>query len=272
MNDLIADELEIVGFNGAPSVECGRALPVARRKSDGMHCVLKSAEGGAALSWYGGEEAAAFAEAGRWTRLREPVSLPRSCISGPDRRLARQPMAVFAAQALLDAAGRVTWPASFHGQTFFWRRLEQDDASIRAACGSAEDVETLLDDWATCLKQRFDAMHQHRHDPASLKQVADFMLCAAKSRLLRWQAHLRYAMVQQPERVRQTFDAFTQNEFPNVSWQAYLDELKTLGDVLKSVSVVEPHPVAVSSPVTALSKLHGIAALPPADLQQRPAA
>jgi hypothetical protein len=45
-----ADELKIVGFNGAPPVECGRSLPVVRRGSDGMYCVLDLARGGAALS------------------------------------------------------------------------------------------------------------------------------------------------------------------------------------------------------------------------------
>ena len=30
MSDLRGDDLMIVGFNGAPLVECGRALPVAR--------------------------------------------------------------------------------------------------------------------------------------------------------------------------------------------------------------------------------------------------
>ena len=40
MITLKAIEIEIVGFNGAPLVECGLSLPVARRKSDGAFCVL----------------------------------------------------------------------------------------------------------------------------------------------------------------------------------------------------------------------------------------
>ncbi len=214
---ILANELEIVGFNGTPQVECGRSLPVARRKSDGMYCVLSSVENSASLSWHDGEEVDAFAKARRWTRLREPLSLPRSCLSDPDKRLIRQPMVVFAAQSLLDTVGSVAWPASFRGEAFFWHRLEQHDDSIQAACGLAETVETLLDDWALRLKQRYDAMRRQGHDPATLKRVADFMLCAAKDRPLRWQAYLRYAMVQEPERVRRTFDAFTP---PRVSRRA----------------------------------------------------
>ena len=49
-------------------------------------------------------------------------------------------------------------------------------------------------------------------------------------------------MVQEPERCRQTFDAFTRHEFPDVSWEAYLEEIKSLGEVLKSVPAAAPQP------------------------------
>ena len=42
MNDRCEEQLEIVGFNGSPLVECGRALPVARRPSDSRYCILQS--------------------------------------------------------------------------------------------------------------------------------------------------------------------------------------------------------------------------------------
>jgi len=244
MNGTGNANLEIVGFNGSPVVECGRALAVARRKADGMHCVLESAGDGTASAWYDEEEAAAFAEARRWSRLREPLPLPRSCRPHPDGRLVRQPMMVFAAQALLDTVGRETWPAEFRGELFLWGRLEQYDDSIQAACGSAESVESLLDDWGMCLKKRYDAMYHDGRDRASCKRVADFMLCAARTRGLRWQAHLRYAMVQEPERLRQTFDAFTRNEFPSMPFEAYLEEIKNLDAVLKSVPATVPQTAA----------------------------
>jgi hypothetical protein len=128
----------------------------------------------------------------------------------------------------------------FGGEAFLWRRLEQPDDSTQAACGNADAVEALLDNWAECLKDRFNTMYQHSRDPVSLKRVADFMLCAAESRPLHWQAYLRYAMVQEPEQVRRTFDAFTRNEFPDVSWQGYLDEIRSLGEVLESIPVAQP--------------------------------
>jgi hypothetical protein len=258
VNGILGDELEIVGFNGTPQVECGRSLPIVRRKSDGMYCVLSSVENIASLSWHDVEEVGAFAKARRWTRLHAPLSLPRSSLSEPERRLARQPMVVFAAESFLDTAGASAWPAKFRGEPFFWHHLEEHDKSIQAACGSAEAVEALLDDWASRLKHRFDAMRCQGHDPVSLKRIADFMLCAAKDRSLRWQAYLRYAMVQEPEKVKRTFDTFTRHEFPDVPWQAYLDEIKNLAEVLNFIPVAEPRRAATSSSGSTLSKLSGI--------------
>ena len=269
VSGILADQLEIVGFRGAPLVECSRAMPVARRKSDRMHCVLNSVEDDAALSWHDEEEAAEFARAGRWTPLREPLPLPRSCVSVPDLRLLRQPMVFFAARSFLDAAGVVTWPTRFRDEVFVWRPLEPNGDSIQAACGSAEVVEALLDHWAGALKERFDAMRRHGRDQTSLKRIADFMLCAARNRPLRWQAYLRYAMVQEPEKVQRTFDAFTHREFPDASWQTYLDEIKNLDQVLKSVPVAEPGPVLTSSRAVTLSKLCGIGNRQPEDVVKR---
>jgi hypothetical protein len=251
VNGILADELEIVGFNGAPLVECGRTLPVARRKSDRMHCVLGSVEDSALLSWHDEEEVIEFAESRRWTRLREPLLLPRSCISDPGGRLLRQPMVVYAARSFLENAGVVDWPNRFGGEVFLWRGLDPShglhstarrsagpDDLTQAACGSAVSVEALLDDWAIALERRFDAMYQHCHDRESLKEVADLMLCSAENRPLRWQAYLRYAMVQQPERRKKIFEAFVRHEFPDTAWEAYFNEIKSLDEALKSIRVV----------------------------------
>ncbi len=271
MNDSENRTLEIVGFNGMPSVECGRALPVARRKSDGMYCVLGSTEDGASATWYGEDEAAAFADAQRWSRLRDPLPMPRSGVPGSDGRLAQPLMVVFADQALLDTAGCVTWPTRFHSDSFFWRHLQQGAHSIRAACGSAGTVEALLDDWGACLKKKYDAMYHMGLDQASLKRVADFMLRASRSRALRWEAYLRYAMAQYPERVRQTFDAFTRNEFPGVAWQTYLEGIKNLSDVLKSVPPAPRRTDSPSSPATVHGKLEAIARCQPIKVERQAA-
>ncbi len=254
-----AHDLDIVGLNGAPQIECGRALAVARRRSDGMHCVLGSGGEAATPSWYDEDEAAAFVAAGRWTRLCNPLPLPVSCVDASDGRIAREPMMVFASNSFLEAAGRNPWPATANGETLVWTCLERYDDSYRAASSSAQSVETLLDDWAKSLKECYDAIYREAGNRTSLKRVADFMLCAARSRSMRWQAYLRYAMAQDSERVRLVFDAFTKNEYPDVPWQSYLDAIRNLSDVLNTVPALPSRSVSSSTAVSTRGKLAGIA-------------
>ncbi len=261
MTTLISSDLEIVGLNGFPSVECGRSLPVVRRKSDGMFSVLKTVADPAALSWHDEEDAAAFAVSKRWTKLREPLPFPASCVSGEDGRLIRQPMMIHVASMLLTAAGLSARPDSYRDESLLWNPLETQHDEIRAACGSAESVEALLDEWGACLKNRFDESYL-KTERASLKRITDYMLCAARSRTLRWQAYLRHALVQQPEGVEQTFKFFTKNEFPEVPWNEFLGAIKALGEVLAATP---------SPPITARTKLRDIATRRPI-LVQKPAA
>ena len=74
MNGHQEEMLEIVGFNGVPSVEWGGRCLIVRRASDGMYRVLDTEIQGAA-TWFSEEEAIAFANAGRWTRFESPVPL-----------------------------------------------------------------------------------------------------------------------------------------------------------------------------------------------------
>ncbi len=70
-------------------------------------------------------------------------------------------------------------------------------------------------------------------------------------------------MAQDPQRVRQVFDAFTKNEFPDVPWQSYLNAIKDMSDVLKTVPGVPSPPVPSPTAVSARRKLAGIARRPP---------
>ena len=107
MSDFVMRNLMIVGFNGEPLVECGRALPVARRKSDGMHCVLQLPTRGE--PWLGIPRTKP-----KRTRSRDagpgspsPSSCRKACVSESDGRLVRQPMVIFADEAMLDTADRL---------------------------------------------------------------------------------------------------------------------------------------------------------------------
>ena len=258
------EDVDIVGFNGTPLVECGRALPGVRRRSDGMHRVLELARAGGALAWHDADEADAFVKAKRWTRFRESLPLPRSCVGQSDGSLSCQPMIAYASLPFLDTVGQVVWPLQFQGQELTWHVLD-GIGDIRAACAPDAPVQALLEDWAMLLKPRFDAMHQGGSDRASLKKVADFMLCAARSRPLRWQAYLRFAACQEPERLRQTFDAFVRPEFPDATWQGYLDQIHSLLEVLRHIPVQAPQRAPAPSMVSTRSKLHGIAQRRPID-------
>jgi len=133
-------------------------------------------------------------------------------------------MMIHVATALLAAAGLSARPDSYRGESLLWNPLEQQDDAIRSACCSADNVGALLDEWSECLKERFDTSFPLKTARASLKRITDYMLCAARSRTLRWQAYLRHALAQQPEGVEQTFRFFTKNEFPAVPWDRFLEE------------------------------------------------
>jgi hypothetical protein len=124
-----------------------------------------------------------------------------------------------------------------------------------------EDLE-----WANCLQRRYDAMYCAGAEKDVLKRTADYMLCAAKSRAIRWQAYLRYALAQNPERVRQIFDTFTKSEFPNVPWQSYVDQMEDLRHLLKPVPAGKSQSAEPARSAAARGKLQGIARRSPMKL------
>jgi hypothetical protein len=275
MNNTAADDLEIVGFNGRPAVACGRALPVGRRETDGMYCVLHLRKDGGSPAWYGAEEADGYRANGQWTMFASPLFVPGSCRDETRQRLVRQPMVVYADEGMLDTADRLPRPPLPSGEYLIWRNLAGHADSIQAACGSDETIEKLLDNWGAALIERFDAMYRLGREPDYLKRIADFGLCAAKNRPLRWKCYLRYATAQAtqaPDHVRRTFDTFTHREFPDVPWQDFIDQLSSLCDVLGAVPA-RPVPATPtrSQPATALPKVHDITAVKPIQINKLPA-
>lgn len=257
MNDDRASDFEVVGFDGTPFVECGRSLPVVRRKADGMHAVLRLSTRGSPSAWHSAEEADEFAAAGRWTRLSAPLELPRPHAAGSGGPLDRRPMVVYAARTFLDAAGLVEWPTRVRDEAFAWRPLDPDRDSVRASAGFDDTVVGLMDEWASALLDRFDENFRRGSHLEPLHRIADFALCAAESRPLRWKAYTRLAIAQKPDVVRPTFDRFIKPEFPGATWENLMNDIQDLGDVLK-----RPVPPAATK-----EKLKGIANLGPIDLK-----
>ena len=259
MSTLKASEIEIVGFNGAPLVECGRSLPVARRKSDGAFCVLNLSRTIETLIWHSPDEVASFADAGQWTKLVAPVAVPNDCIEPTTEEVTSQPMVIYFQQKL-QSDPDCQLPANNRSiANLNWELLNESCSGYLAACAPEAAVETVLNDWAEWLLKRFDAMIGSRRDRADLKRIADFALCAARSRTLRWKSFLRYAATQEPEKVQRTFDWFIHPEFPQTTWDSFLIELKTLQDLWSVLPVLPPESPVNAKPVSIASKLRGIA-------------
>lgn len=240
MNHLDANEIEIVGFNGEPLVECGRALPIARRKEEGNHCVLDLSRGPGTIIWHTENEARSFAQARRWTKLVRPVTVPSACVESG--AIVAQPMVVFENEALLDVANRVPRPDRYDHEYLMWRNLIGWNISYFAACVSNSAVEAILDDWAEGLLQRFDAMIGMNRDRADLKRIADFALCAARAPILRWKSYLRYAATQEPDRLKQTFERFVSPEYPQVTWEDFTRAVRELRASSEAVLPFPPPP------------------------------
>jgi len=228
-----SSELEIVGFNGRPLVECGRALPVARRKADRKHCVIDLTNGPENLQWYPQEVADGFANEQRWTLFGSPVNLPKKCFDETQSRV-QQPMVVYTNQKLLDNADRQFLPEMWNKEYLIWKKLTNSQDDFQTTCGTSSCIETLMNDWADGLLKRFDAMLRLGRDSDYLLRVADFALCAAIDRPVRWEVYLRYSLAQKPDKVERTFNTLIGREFKGVTWEAFIESRHKLSDVLLS--------------------------------------
>jgi len=227
-----------------------------------MYCVLDLNRVMDTIIWHNSEEATEFANAGRWTELINPVCVPNTCIELETNIITAQPMVIFENETLLDVADRIPKPDHHNGEYLHWQPLKKDHPDYFAACASESAVEAMLNDWAEGLLKRFDAMmgaHRHRTD---LKRIADFALCATRSRTLRWKAFIRYAASQEPDKVQRTFDRFIHAEFPQVSWDVFVSELKTLRDVWDAQPVFQQDLRVTSTSGSVTSKVKDIVSAP----------
>lgn len=257
-------DIAIVGFNGRPLVECGRALPIAHRISDGAHAVLDLSVGVDRLHWHGEEEAKAFASEKRWTKFRTASVIPNCCVDDHGV-LSTQPMVAYTNQSLLDNADRPLHPEAWLNDYLIWKKLENYDDGYQATCSSSDTIASLMNHWAEGLLNRFDAMARLGRDAEYLCRIADFALCAANDRTMRWMAYLRYTLKLQPEKAQRAFDTMIKREFPGVTWDKFIEERTKLSDAIHSslqTNAAPSQPATKPSPgiTTALPKVHGIAA------------
>jgi hypothetical protein len=221
------DDLEIVGFNGVPLVECGRALPIVRRKSTDRFFKLLVRSGAAPALECGRRELEALSNEGRLTLFENPLPLPNR-LTVESGEAARQPMVLCVSQTFLDAAGCFR-PEQQKGEILVWQKLPGHEPVFWVTCASETGVEHLLDFWASrFLPQADDLLAEWQADWAKAFQAADLGLCAAIDRALRWRLWTRYAAAlawsPEPERVRRTFDRLVRLEFPTCSWEDFTRE------------------------------------------------
>src|SRR5712691_10015138 len=188
--DLEADDLEIVGFNGVPRVECGRALPVVRRKATDRFFKLSVRPGAAPPQECDRQQLEAFSREGRLTLFAHPLPLPRELNVGAGDAF-RQPMVLYVSQSFLDAA-ECSRPEQHEGELLTWQQLPGCQPVAWVACASEVVVEHLLDLWARRLLQGADDfLAQEKGAWERALRMADLGLCAAVDPALRWRLFIR---------------------------------------------------------------------------------
>ena len=227
-----ANDIEIVGFNGAPLVACGHALPVVRRKSDGQFALLALRPDDGSRNWYSEAEAMEDARTQRWTVLERPLAVPSSTVD-PDGHLPAQLLVVYVNEDLLYDAMNERLSGQRGADQFRWVGIKDGPQAVRAASGSASIVESLLNSWAQSAIDRFDRCFDPE-DFRRFKPIADFALCAAQTGDLRWKSYLRYALSQEPERVRRTYENFIRREFPKCDWDSFVRQYGSVASLLRA--------------------------------------
>ena len=77
-----------------------------------------------------------------------------------------------------------------------------------AACLPGDQAKAMLNEMAEKILDLLDAeisFTRNAEETGRLLQLADFGLCAATDKTLRWRLYLRYGAVLPPDRVRRTF-------------------------------------------------------------------
>src|SRR5688572_20215134 len=218
------EQLEIVGFEGTPIVECEMVLPVGRVVVDDVFFKFEGRRSNAfraegidrnKIVFYSREEIQSLVEEGRVTILREPFAAMQT------------PLIAYVYDEFLQAA-ESRLPDSIPNQ-----RLSEH---IRVLCGRADALENLLDEWATRLMDNSTAMLERYFQEAQLEfsveaeRLTDLALCAATDVTLRARIYLRAGVAimlsAQPERLDNLYEFSIRQQFPDWSWTSFKERLK----------------------------------------------
>lgn len=222
------NDLEIIGLEGMPEVECSRSSAIVRNRSD--QAFAKVSTNGEIHQWHPPEYLEDLIREQRITRFEEAFSIPQSVINGNEL----SPLIIVYITNAFISDAKIHPPASWKQEGIEWHPLDCG-ADALGACLSLETAEQLLDDWAeTLIKQIDEYLKDNAGDYSEeLERLADLGLCAGVSTSLRWRLYLRYGVSLPPDRVRGMFDLFIHPEFPDCSWQDYVEQMNSLRDMIK---------------------------------------
>jgi hypothetical protein len=218
------NDLEVVGFNGTPRVECGRDLAIVRQRSTDRYSRLVD---GVPPPAHTREEIDAFESQGRLTLLPKPINLSR--MKDFRRSGMRLAEVVWYKDSFLAELG-VIEPPKYPGVLQDWQPVA--GGNYRAACASGAGAPGLLNLWGRELLNKSERLLPARSDDmwTKIKKLADLGLCASIESRLRYEHYLRYAAAQwviaSPDHARRTFDCFIHREFPQVSWREFETAVK----------------------------------------------
>ena len=225
--EIPAADLEFVGLNGRPSVDCGFSLPIVRHKPTNRFALLERL--GSPLRWDTPEVIDEFESLGRLTRLETPFPLPGEMGTDIYYDQDTQPVVVWVTPDFLGYLDAESLAAC--DQPAFQRvHLPADSQVVRAFfwLSYSGGITGLFNHWANTLVRKFDAgLTLELPDLEELERVADFGLCAARAPGVRYALFVRYCAAMYfrpdvpPERAATQYRVFVRNEFKTVSWDRF---------------------------------------------------
>ncbi|MDB5312436.1 MAG: pnp [Gemmataceae bacterium] len=260
LTGLAPADVEVWGFNGRPTTECGYSLPILRDRKTDRFCLYSVTRPGGPR-WDLRAEIEEHVRLGRVTLLPHPLAFPDRSIPS-----ASQPVVAWVREAFwselsqADFGAWVPCPDEPEGAEERGGQPDGPTARVRlVVCRSVEEVTARFDEWAREFIHKYDEALVNP-EPAwnDLERLSDFGLCAARSPAVRYQLFTRYCAAMyyrpkgSPERAAQVFRLLVRTEFKTVSWERFCADMAVVTnrsrDLLRfraaTVAAVN-HPVAV---------------------------
>jgi hypothetical protein len=240
LTDIPNADLEVVGLNGRPAVDCGFSLPIVRHKPSDRFALLGRL--GERLKWDARGVIDEFAQLGRLTLLESPFPLQAETRAKLYHDSESLPVVAWATPIFLAS---VEHPQSFGVTVAAMVAMEEntqhqevllrgDAETVNAFfwLSNTRDVTSWCDQRAKELIQVYDhGLTSGPPDWPNLERIADFGLCAARDAGLRYALFVRYCAAMYfntglpAERALTQYRVFVRNEFKSVTWDRFREDM-----------------------------------------------